>query len=739
MQEWFTAQELADLSLPGFPASKPGVLDWFRSRGYDERFPHLVRARAGRGGGVERHISLLPKSLQSHLRLRELNVAPAPDMAPIAEAMASAAQLPEPETTETGDRREAAKLLLLGIFDVFRAKMPGPVETARHHFAAMYRNGKLEGVPTWVRAALSTQDGREKGLSAKTLLRWEKKRDAGNLTGLAGAYGNRRGTGVLDTAEGGQVAQVLAALIVEHPAWSSDQLRDQIQDRFGATLDTVSGKTGEVKPAPLPDHRTFQRWVAKWREDHQDALLRLTDPDSWKNKRRFSGINMNAWVTRPNQLWEADASPADALLVDGRYSIYAVVDIATRRMKVLVTKTPRTSAMLSLLRRCILEWGMPETLRTDNGSDFTSYEFKRALAALGIQHDISAPFSPWEKGTVERHIGTIQHGLMPLLPGYIGHSVAERKAIEARKAFADRLGVSDAKAFCVQLTHQEMQQKIDLWVENKYHHSPHAGLDNKTPFQVMAAYTGPIRRIENERALDLLLAPIAGKDGIRTVTKTGIRTDKTRFLHPDLPIGDDVLCRHDPEDMGRLYVYSADGKRFLCVAECPERLGINPGEAVRAVREAQAARIAAEVEPLQREIRGMKPRDAIDAALRVASANAANVIPMPKPSEIHTTPALEAAAEAASPVAVPAPAPLSASVEARRAEIAAELASPKVAVLPESPKQRFTRYWKLQQRMEAGEALPPEDARQLLVYVGTPEYRAHTKLLKDFGPDFLQA
>ncbi len=733
MQEWFTAQELADLKLPGFPASKVGVLDWFKARDYDAKFPAKTRRRQGRGGGTERHISLLPKGLQSLLTLRHLKTAEAP---PLEEIFSGAANIPEPPANEAAELRRDAILLVLNFWDIFRAKFIGSEETARHLFCTMYSNGRIDGIPAWVRGALTTNAGRERGFCANTLRGWETKRDKGDFGALAGAYGNRAGTGVLDTAEDGKVAAYLAALIVKNPHFTADHLRDQVIDRFGDVLNTVSAKTGEIKPAAVPPHRTFQRWVAKWRDDHQDALMKLTDPDSWKNKRRFSGRHMNAWVRRPNQLWEADASPADALLVDGRYAIYAVVDIYTRRMKVLVTKTPRTEAMLMLLRRCILEWGVPEILRTDNGSDFTSHEFKRSVTALGIHHDISDPFSPEQKGTVERHIGTIQRGLMPLLPGYIGHSVADRKQIEARKSFAQRLGESDKKAFCVELTHEAMQAAVDKWVDDKYSHAPHAGLGGKTPFQVMAEWNGPIRRIENERALDLMLAPIAGKDGLRTVTKFGITVDKARFMHPDLIPGMTVLCRHDADDMGRLYVYSEDGRTFVCVAECPERLGINPGAAVRAVREAQAERLKTEVEPLQRDIRGMKPRHAIDSVLRVAAASSANVTAFPKPTETYTTPALEAASEALAPPAAPAP---MGDVVARHHEaLVAELASPNVAVLPESPKQKFARMWKAQQRMEGGEALDPDEARELLLYVTTSEYRVHKDMFEDFGPAWLQ-
>lgn len=733
MQEWFTNAELAALNLAGFPNSRKGVEKWFKARGYDDLFPAKVRVRKGSGGGTERHITLLPKALQGHLALRHLKTAEAPPM-----QMSPVVEIPEPAASQSVELRMDAILLVLNFWDIFRAKFPGGLESARYHFCTIYSNGMLEGVPTWVRTALTTNAGKERGVCPTTLKRWETLRAAGQFTALGGSYGNRKDTGVLDTAEDGKVAEFLAALIVKHPQFSAEMFHKQLVDRFGETLDAMSGKTGEIKAAPMPSVRTIRRWVAEWRAEHEDVLTKMTDPDGFKNSKRVVGRNMNSWVCRPNQLWETDASPVDALAVDGRYALYAVVDIYTRRMKVLVTKTPRTAATLALLRRCILDWGVPEILRTDNGSDFTSHAFRRAITALGIHHDICDPFSPEQKGTVERHIGTLQRGVIAMLPGFIGHSVADRKKIEARKTFAQRLGVSDEKAFCVDLTHEQIQEKIDAWVDLAYSHRIHGGLDNKTPFQMISEWTGPIRRIENERALDLMLAPIAGKDGLRRVTREGIGIGKDRFLSPGLAasIGEDVLCRHDPEDMGRLYVYTADGREFICVATCARLLGENPAEAVRALRDAQDARMANEVAPLKREIRNMKPCDAIDAALRVAAANASNVAPFPKRTETYTTPALDAAADALAPPAPPVP--MDAAVSRHHDALVAELASPKVAVLPESPKQKFSRMWKAQERMEAGEALPPDEARELLLYVTTSEYRVHKDMFEDFGPAWLQ-
>jgi len=724
MKEWFTNTELADLALPGFPNTPRGVLKWIEQRDLDARFPNKVRRRQGRGGGVERHFTVLPKPVQSILTLRQLKSAETPsiDLAP-----AQGHTVPEPlHDTKTELRRDAI-LLVLNFWDMFRAREAYPLETARHLFVHMYRNGKLEGMPEWAMAALPA------AFCANTLRNWEKTRADGDFNALAGRYGNRRGTGVLDKAESGKVAEFIAARIVAQPMLTTDHLRDLVIDRFGYELDV----DGETKP--LPNIRSFQRWVSAWKEEHDETLLKLTNPDAFRNRTKIAGSNMNHWVSRPNQLWEVDASPADALLQDGRHSIYALVDIYPRRMMVTVTKTPRTAAVLSLIRAAILEWGVPEIIRTDNGSDFISHEFRRALSSLGIHQDITDPFSPEQKGTVERHIGTLQRGLMRLLPGFVGHNVADRKAIEARKSFAARLGESEANTFVVDLTKEDLQATVSKWIDVKYHHKPHSGLAGKTPFEVMAAWSGPIRRIEDERALDILLAPIAGKDGFRTVTRQGIALDRAHFIHPDMIPGTQVLCRQDPEDMGRLYVYAADAREFLYIAECPERLGVDPGEAVRAARAAQQDRIRNEAEPLMREIRSIKPRDMIDAVLNVGEEATANLTTFPQAAEAYTTPEIDAAAEAgrhyAGPV-TPAAAPVSAQEEDHHDAIIADLAEfrSRLGAPEDDPeKARFRNALDLQEKVAAGEHVPQDRLKWLVGYQQSAEYRSLLAMFEDYG------
>jgi len=68
---WYSAAELADLSLPGLPKDKRKVNERARDERWalavDEKGMPLMRRRSGRGGGTEYHIRVLPQSARTEL------------------------------------------------------------------------------------------------------------------------------------------------------------------------------------------------------------------------------------------------------------------------------------------------------------------------------------------------------------------------------------------------------------------------------------------------------------------------------------------------------------------------------------------------------------------------------------------------------------------------------------------------------------------------------------------------
>ncbi len=709
MKGWFTLQQFAGMNLPGLPNSKQGMhqLAW-QNRWAESKSPDaepLARKRQARGGGMEYHISLLPPEARAALSAQVTKVE-------TATLKVTALPAPEPAgMTEKRLLRRDARLALLSLADAhYAANRALGLRSADQDFARTYNAGKVD-VPDWLRNALEV-------VSGYSLYRWRCLRDEGRWHEVGGT--GRKIKSLLDQAEGGDVAAYIGGLLVHQPFLSAAHVRDLVEARFGAELQL------DLFAIPLPAERTFQRFIIDWKKRNQTALHALTNPDKFKSHYRLSGDNNYAWVGQVNELWEIDASPADVLLKDGRYSIYACVDVFSRRMMLYVSKTARTEATLLLLRKAILAWGVPETLRTDNGSDFTSHAFKRALNAVGIRHDLTAPFSPEQKGIVERAIGTLQRGLMPLLPGFIGHSVADRKMIEGRKAFAARLGESADKAFCVDLNAGDLQRMMDGWANDKFAHEAHSGIGGMTPFAKAQSSPGTIRTIANVHALDLLLSPVAG-DGWRVATKQGIRLDYGYYISGALLKGRRVFCRQDPADMGRLYVFESETGAFITEAICPRRAGVDPKAAVAIARAQQAKFIKDETATIRKEAGKIKPRHMIDAVLDLAGRKSASITAFPRGSETHSNEALEQAQIA-----------IEGGADAPRTETPVSAPS-NIHRLPETAKQRFTRALAIRDALHAGEDVDAEDARWLGAYETTAECKTHEHFVSEHGREWLKA
>lgn len=377
-----------------------------------------------------------------------------------------------------------------------------------------------------------------------------------------------------------------------------------------------------------------------------------------------------------------------------------------------------------LIRKAILGWGIPDRIKTDNGSDFIARATQRLFAALAIEHEKSAPFSPEQKGHIERAIGTMQRGLMRTLEGFVGHSVADRKVIENRKAFSARLGAEAEDMFEVRLSATDLQKRVDDWCNDVYGRAPHAGLKGRTPFAMAAMAPGSVRRIEDLRALDMLLAPVAGKDGLRTVTKTGLRINDTHYIGGFLNVGDTVLVRMDTDDMGRAYVFEADGETYLGEAIAPELAGIDPAAAIAAARAAQKRHINERMDQVKREARRIKAKDFASAIHRQSLVDAGTLIEFPKPSTAHETPALTAAASASKPTETVHSDAITALAEQLRAEEASAPAA-KVRKLrtQETAHQRWNRARAIEARIACNEFVDADDLLWLGGYREGPEYR----------------
>jgi transposase InsO family protein len=698
MKSWLTTSELAALALPGLPSTRQGWETLAERDGWAD-VAAKVRTRTGRGGGLEYHIDLLPPAALAALAARVVGKVSVAD-----EDRLSAEAAPDADsiTASAADHRDA-RLALLAAAERFASAGILSRVAADAAFCGLYNLGKIE-VEAWVRQAVPE-------LAPRSVRRWRALRASGKIGALAIDKGaSRRGAGTLDKPD---VRAWLLGYIAHKPHSSAQSALDYLGAQF--------------PDLPKVHLRDMQRALKALKSTEKVALTRITNPDAWKSKYEPSGENSNA-ASRLNELWMIDASPADVLLINGRHSIYACIDRYSRRTIIYVTKTPRAEAVGLLLRQAILAWGVPERIKTDNGSDFKARRVIGLLGALEIEVEPAKPYSPKEKAHVERVIKSFQHDCASDLPGFIGHNVSDRKVIEERKSFAQRLGETDDNIFCVELDAKAFQEKCTHWAGVRYEHRAHGGRDmgGQSPFQKAAGYNGKIRRIEDLHALDMLLAPIAGGDGCRTTTKNGVRVANSDYYTPTVLPGERVFVRMDPADSGRIYLFTPDGLTYLGEGLCPQLSGVDPMKLLAETKRAQAALLAERTAPIRAELREIKKNKgdlAASIARREAEA-AGKLTSLPRKAENYSTPALEAAADARAGQS---------RGPARDIEFVTPAPASSLVVLPETRRERFARALQLEELEKAGIALALDDARWLAGYRVSAEYLAAKMANQDFG------
>ena len=376
------------------------------------------------------------------------------------------------------------------------------------------------------------------------------------------------------------------------------------------------------------------------------ALSAVSDPDGHRSRRAPALGSREAGADAPNMVWELDSTPADVMCSDGRHTLVGVIDVWPRRGRVLVVPTSRATAICALLRTCVIDWGVPETVRTDEGRDYTSRHLSRVLADLGVDHDICPPYTPEAKPFIERFFGTMTRDLFAYLPGFTGHNVADRKRLEAKKSFAARRGEGDRETFNISLTAAALQEKCDIWCEAVYGRRSHSGT-GESPFARVAGWTAPLRRIADERALDALLAEPIGGGGLRTIGKSGIPVGGRHYIAPEFGsrIKERVEVRMDPGDPAHLFVFGLDGT-FLCMAVDPDRIGVDRA-AIAAKAKADARTQDSAARKRARDLgQDHAPDRAMDEVLEAAGRDAGKVVALPQGGVRHETPALEQSGKA---------------------------------------------------------------------------------------------
>ena len=229
--------------------------------------------------------------------------------------------------------------------------------------------------------------------------------------------------------------------------------------------------------------------------------------------------------------------------------------------------SPSTSSIKRCLRLAVEKNGVPETIYTDNGKDYTSAEMNADFpysiySILGIDQILATPYHGQAK-PIERFHRTLEEDLGKLFPTYAGKDAKSRPE-------------------CMRITNKQLSQWDNLPSKeealhhlnkfiNEYNARPSSSLGGRSPNDVYSKKMGVIRTVSDQTALRLLCC----RFDQRTVQRNGVQImgkfyqDNEGFALTEL-YKRKVIVGWEPDDIDIVFIFDLD-MRFLCRATAKDR------------------------------------------------------------------------------------------------------------------------------------------------------------------------
>jgi putative transposase len=220
--------------------------------------------------------------------------------------------------------------------------------------------------------------------------------------------GEHRSLGVL-------LRQRIRTLYDEHPSWSYRLLHDNLR-----VLAESEPELGAV-----PSYAVVRRWMKenglfrkkKRRPRRPTAGSLLADE-------RLKTLEVRSYeVEYVGGLWHTDfhSGSLPVLLREGRWvypQLLGVLDDRSRlccHVQWYLRETAET--FTHGLSQAFQKWGLPRALMSDNGGAETALEIETGLLELGVLHELTLPYSPYQNAKQEVFWATIEGRLLAMLEG----------------------------------------------------------------------------------------------------------------------------------------------------------------------------------------------------------------------------------------------------------------------------------------------------------------------------------
>jgi len=370
-------------------------------------------------------------------------------------------------------------------------------------------------------------NGREVRFSAATIERWyyrARREKDDPVRGLRRAV--RKDRGKVSLAPG--LAEQLIRQYREHPHWTYQLHYDNL--------------AAAVKKKPslgtLRSYSTVRRYMKSHGMVRQHRLGPKARAGEIRAAERRGKREIRSYeADYVGSLWHLDFHHSSLRVLSSRGQwlrpmVLGILDDHSRlccHLQWYVSETAED--LVHGLSQAIQKRGLPRALLTDNGSAMVAEEVTEGLVRLGIVHERTLPYSPYQNGKQECFWGTLEGRLMEMLSG-----------------------VPD-------LTLDFLNRATQAWVEIEYNRRPHRELSS-SPVERFAKSRDVLRTSPSSEAL---------RDAFRLRTKRRQRTsdgtislDGVRFEIPSrYRHFADIWVRYARWDLGRVDLVDPENDTVL--------------------------------------------------------------------------------------------------------------------------------------------------------------------------------
>ena len=151
--------------------------------------------------------------------------------------------------------------------------------------------------------------------------------------------------------------------------------------------------------------------------------------DTIKGSPKFQE-HCNIPAQAPLHQWDWPDKPWSRIHVDyaGPFTekmFFVLVDAHSKWMDVYPANSATSATTTECLRTSFSNHGLPELLVSDNGTCFTSTEFKDFLKKMIFPHVTSAPYHPASNGLAERGVQTLKRMIKKCPEGTLTAKVSQ--------------------------------------------------------------------------------------------------------------------------------------------------------------------------------------------------------------------------------------------------------------------------------------------------------------------------